>query len=365
MKIKEILPLFESFKDAKRLFANETDRETVESYIETFRDLAKRNIARGQEKDISYWIRQGWQPFKGFVDSKKNEWTGKDIKKRRAVTNNDQIVIENTDQRTIVIPLTKNAACKWGKHTDWCVSALSDDNAFFDYLVYQKSASIMILLDDSNGEEHRYTALYDMANNKFTELHGSEQRSSNLPESEFLAAVNQYGEDISMRSMANWIAEHRNVIARARKNLIQEVKKKVEERKDADAASDIMRFTGYDHEWFKGIIKSPGAHDEAKHILYLYRTNVINDEQVLDLFKSIEFKIEVALLHGRHHFEYVKDIYKSLSPRYSNKLSQPLSDKLKNWFHSLLYKNRNDIHPDYFDQKWFPSYRETGITDAR
>ena len=39
------------------------------NYIDKFKELSKRNIIKGQDKDIGTWIKGDWDSFKKFVDS--------------------------------------------------------------------------------------------------------------------------------------------------------------------------------------------------------------------------------------------------------------------------------------------------------
>lgn len=58
--IENAMRVDESFKTAQDKF-NEVhdDPKEVQEYIETFKDLAKRNIIKGHDKDIGKWIKAG------------------------------------------------------------------------------------------------------------------------------------------------------------------------------------------------------------------------------------------------------------------------------------------------------------------
>lgn len=67
--IESAMRVDESFKTAQEKFSEVHDNEQeVKEYIEKFKELAKRNIIKGQDKDIGKWIKAGWESFKEFID---------------------------------------------------------------------------------------------------------------------------------------------------------------------------------------------------------------------------------------------------------------------------------------------------------
>ena len=132
MKISDIsYYLFESYKDAVEKFSQEEDKETVNQYIDSFKQLAKKGIVTGQEKDIGYWIKQGWDGFKEFVNNKSQEKTQSQVKKFKK---KDAIIAHDDDKKMVVIPLSKDASCFYGKNTKWCTSSTESENLFYEYI---------------------------------------------------------------------------------------------------------------------------------------------------------------------------------------------------------------------------------------
>lgn len=138
MRAYQITNLVESFKDAKLKFTNEVDEHTVDTYIDAFKELSKRNIIKGADKDIGKWIKAGWEEFKKFVDDAKEQNSNRDIKKKRVNKSGEYITLIDNDEYTAVVPLTERSSCYYGKKTNWCVSVVSEDNMFDAYVAAGK-----------------------------------------------------------------------------------------------------------------------------------------------------------------------------------------------------------------------------------
>jgi len=260
MKLFELNQLDESFKDAKRIFLKDAEAEDeVLDYIDTFKELSSKNIIADRNKDIGYWIKRGWHSFKDFVDENKTKFTKTDIKKRRAVMDSDEIIIEQSENRTIVIPLTMNAACKWGKHTDWCISAVKEENDFFMYLAFDKAVSIVFVTKDFDGNTHRHVAVFSLPFNKFIQFHREAQDEENIPVVDFLQEVNYYADsEVTLKDMREWISEYEREIYRSIELLVNEKKEAIEQNiNDIDyieKAESLMNEGLVDYEWYAMIL---------------------------------------------------------------------------------------------------------------
>lgn len=155
MKIQDIsYYLFESYKDAQEKFAQEASEDEVKQYLDTFKQLAKKGMVSGQEKDIGYWIKQGWNEFKGFVDSKSQEKSKSQVKKSKK---SDSIIAHEDEEKVVVIPLTKDASCYYGKNTKWCTSATESENYFIEYFYIENIVLFYVFMKNSN---KKYAAAY-------------------------------------------------------------------------------------------------------------------------------------------------------------------------------------------------------------
>ncbi len=126
--------LDESFKVAKDKFSEEADPEIVKQYIERFKHLVSKNIINdSKEKDISTWIKAGWQAFQEMVDSHQDDVSNKDIKKRRVNRQSDRIDLFQGNSFEIILPLTEESGCSLGKNTTWCTATVSSRNQLYMY----------------------------------------------------------------------------------------------------------------------------------------------------------------------------------------------------------------------------------------
>jgi len=134
--------LDESFKTAQEKFsvAHEDEHE-VKEYIEQFKDLAKRNIIKGQDKDIGKWIKAGWDEFKVFID--KNA-TIKSNRMKKNISKKNVIEIYNKNGIKVVIPLTKSSSCLYGSNTKWCTAGKEDNK--FNYYFKQNNVALIYVL---------------------------------------------------------------------------------------------------------------------------------------------------------------------------------------------------------------------------
>lgn len=155
MKIADIEFIFESFKDAKEKFSADTSTEEVNKYIDQFKELANKNIITGTEKDIGKWIKSGWNDFKKFVDSKSEEKSKSEVKKSKK---KDSITAYQDDNKMVIIPLTQNASCYYGKNTKWCTASTQSKNYFSDYFYNDNVVLFYVLM--VNGV--KYAAAYHL-----------------------------------------------------------------------------------------------------------------------------------------------------------------------------------------------------------
>ncbi|ASV44052.1 hypothetical protein PBI_SCTP2_37 [Salicola phage SCTP-2] len=176
MKVKHITQyLFESYKDAQAKFPQEASEEEVNQYLNTFKQLSNTGTISGQEKDIGYWIKQGWNLCKEFVDSKSQEKTKREINKSKK---KDSIIVHEDDEKMVVIPLTKDASCYYGKNTKWCTAA-DKDNTFNRYFYTRNIVLFYIYMKNNN---IKYAASYSKRKNMFEYFN---ELDETLNESEF------------------------------------------------------------------------------------------------------------------------------------------------------------------------------------
>ena len=146
MLIESII-LDESFKDAQAKFSNTANPDEVKQYIDKFKELSKRNIIKGQDKDIGTWIKGDWDSFKKFVDSNSAVVTNRQSKVEQK---KDSIVVYKDNNKQVVVPLTKEASIQYGKNTDWCTAYTKAPNQFIKYFYTNKLTLFYVLFKDGN-----------------------------------------------------------------------------------------------------------------------------------------------------------------------------------------------------------------------
>jgi hypothetical protein len=116
MKISELLN--EGFKEAKAEFSQvSADADAV---IAQYRELVNKNQVSGQEKNIDYWRKQGWEAFNKFVQEISIRPTKTIVKRKKA--EGKSIIVEENSEWLIVIPIDHNASCFYGRQTSWCTA---------------------------------------------------------------------------------------------------------------------------------------------------------------------------------------------------------------------------------------------------
>lgn len=148
--IESAMRIDESFKTAQEKFSEVHDNEQeVKEYIEKFKELAKRNIIKGQDKDIGKWIKAGWESFKEIIDQSSTQQSKRQYKKK---VKSDSITVYEDDDKMVVIPLSEKASCYYGKNTQWCTAASSSRNYFNDYFG-EKEVTLFYVLYKNTGDK--------------------------------------------------------------------------------------------------------------------------------------------------------------------------------------------------------------------
>jgi len=198
--IESAMRIDESFKNTKEKFITQYDNEQeVKEYIEKFKELAKRNIIKGQDKDIGKWIKAGWESFKEFIDQSSTQQSKRQYKKK---VKSDSITVYEDDEKIVVIPLSEKVSCYYGKNTQWCTAA-TNDNMFNKYAIIQRNIPFYVLMRDGS----KFACMY----NKHTRVFDCyDERDKSITEGNF---KNQTG--ITRADMIGWYNEYKNPIEEA------------------------------------------------------------------------------------------------------------------------------------------------------
>jgi hypothetical protein len=128
MKIRELIN--EGYKEAQTEFSSIAGDQLAKEVISQYKELVNKNQVSGSERNIDYWRKQGWDEFNVFVNSIVTQPTKTDVKKKRA--QGKSIIVSESVEWLIVIPIDKNASCYYGKKTSWC-TAIPQAQHFQDY----------------------------------------------------------------------------------------------------------------------------------------------------------------------------------------------------------------------------------------
>ncbi len=150
MYLYDLLPskLLEGYPEAVADFLKvNSDKEAIDKTIASFRDLVNRNQVAGNEKNIDWWRKQGWENFQNFVNQKKSIPT-KTQEKRKKIPGKSLNLVDN-ERWLIVIPLDKNASCFHGKNSDWCTT--KPTQPYFEQYFYDREVTLIYCLEKQTG----------------------------------------------------------------------------------------------------------------------------------------------------------------------------------------------------------------------
>jgi hypothetical protein len=121
-------------------------RSTLEHFMQFNQRLPE------AERDINHhkMLSDVWKAVKPFVDQPEADesLSGKAKKRQeRAKAYEDSLILAETNDWTVAIPLTKEAAKWWGRGTQWCTAA--EENNMFEHY-HKTGALIVIVMNDGN-----------------------------------------------------------------------------------------------------------------------------------------------------------------------------------------------------------------------
>ena len=195
------------------------DPNLVDQIISQYRDLVDRNQVKGDQRNIDWWGKQGWEKFENFVQNQSNQ-TSPTQRKRKKSSGKSITLIDNEDIFAVV-PLDRDASCFHGRDTKWC-TAVTDRFFFNDYFHSDELILVYFFLKDT-GE--KYAAATSVDYPEDTEFFNENDKVIN--EEEFQSAV---GFNIS--DIIELITEHPNAMNQItdEKHRVQELENSLENR---------------------------------------------------------------------------------------------------------------------------------------
>ena len=139
--------IVEGYPEVTKKFSQEAAPPQVKKIIDTYRDLVNRNQVQGNERNIDWWGKQGWEKFARFVQAKSQQLSQTQTKKRSKA--GDSHTIEENNTWLIVVPLDKAASCFHGKDSDWCTTKPNHD--YFERYFGDDSVTLIYFLQKQTG----------------------------------------------------------------------------------------------------------------------------------------------------------------------------------------------------------------------
>jgi hypothetical protein len=171
MRLYEIKhEILEGYKEVTTKFSEDNDPQEVATVIEKYKELVNRNQFQGQERNIDWWGKQGYDKFKEAVRVKSLQKSMTQIK--RSKNKGRSITLEENDKWLIVVPLDKDASCFHGKDTEWCTTkpfqSVFEDYFYVDgitviYFILKTNLNKWAISVDTNRQINEY---FDKNDNK-------------------------------------------------------------------------------------------------------------------------------------------------------------------------------------------------------
>ena len=144
------------YERARQEFEKQADPEDVRRALAEYRRLVADGKIGGSSSDIMYWARLGtfrsWKMFNRFV------WN-EDLQKLSLEKKPDRpgkaIVLQDTPDWLIVVPLDKTASCYYGSNTEWC----SDDPYSGDFDEYMHNRDYVFVYFMQVGTGNKWTMI--------------------------------------------------------------------------------------------------------------------------------------------------------------------------------------------------------------
>lgn len=176
MKLFELFYITEGYREAEAEFSKVADPAAVKQAINTYKELVNKNQFKGNERNIDYWRKQGWDKFYDSVTKIASRPTVTQTKRSKIV--GKSINVAEDDRWLIVIPMDKNASCFHGKNTDWCTA--KSDHSYYENYFYDKEVTLIYCLNKTNGSKWAIAA-----HPKLDQIECFDQEDSSLEPDQF------------------------------------------------------------------------------------------------------------------------------------------------------------------------------------
>ena len=148
-RLIESVVLIEGYKEAQVEFGSVAGEEAAKQSIDQFRYLVNRNQVQGNERNIDYWRKQGWDQFSAFVQDRSLERSK--TQEKRSKLQGRSVTLHEDPNWLVVVPVDKDASCFHGKNTAWCTT--KPFARFFELYFYQDNVDLIYFLRKETGDK--------------------------------------------------------------------------------------------------------------------------------------------------------------------------------------------------------------------
>ena len=177
MKVKQIVSLLEGFKEAQIEFTQHAPASEVAALLNRYKEVVRRNQATGDERNIDYWRKLGFEKFAAFVSDAERKTSARSIKKQ-AKKAGEAIILKETEKWLVVVPLDKTASCFYGKDTSWCTTKPFAD--YYERYFYNDGVTLIYFLNKESGSKWAIAA-----NHKVSQREYFDQNDESISQAEF------------------------------------------------------------------------------------------------------------------------------------------------------------------------------------
>ena len=143
------------------------DLLTVENNVNKFKQLKNKNLITGTEKDIQFWKNKPFDQFVSFIEANAAKLDAtKGAKRAKIKASADEIVLDDTPDWLVIVPLSMTASQKLGTGTTWCTSTRSENNMFDQYTSDDVTSLIYII---SKTTDEKYAIRFENKTGKVVE----------------------------------------------------------------------------------------------------------------------------------------------------------------------------------------------------
>lgn len=185
----------------------------IDEYIKRFNQQKDQHKISGKDKDISTWTKyDSFLDFVKFVERIEATESKKTIKKSKKLKS---IKVIDTDKLTVIIPLSTDASCYYGKHTSWCTNSRSS-NDFYSY--FKNGFTLFYVIVHGKDFDSKYAANYSYANYSYGGMPNFYDESDDIiSEDDFEEATGLNSSDIE-----HFYHKHAEEIIQARADITDE-----------------------------------------------------------------------------------------------------------------------------------------------